>query len=441
MSSAVALDPLEYILFAVLTTASIGLGLYFSFSKKHGDGTTDEMFLGKRSMPMFPLAVSVLATMMSALGLIGFAAHFYAYGIHLVWSVPTMFITLPLVTHVITPVLYRLRVTSVFEYLRLRYGNKLGVIACVFYFFFGQSLGALAVHASSLAVSTVFHVPLLWSSLVIGLAGTVYTALGGLRSVVWTDCMQTVIILSGLATIFIKVGFDSFFKPRRPFSFQDLKPYFFNAIFDVTEDENIWANLIGLSAMCLFRNGIDQAAVQRYLAARTLKDARRTAWYGTSMINGYFLLTCILSLVMAYWYRDCDPELSGEIDTHDQIIPFYVVRNLASVPGFSGLFLSGIVGATTSTTSSIINSLAAICYIDIVSQSFKITETSSKQVTKGIAFAIGILMTLYATIIPYMGSSSRVLMMLQGCVTGPFVGLFLMALMFPCINTKVGYTS
>ncbi|CAN8019399.1 unnamed protein product, partial [Ixodes persulcatus] len=167
----------------------------------------------------------------------------------------------------------------------------------------------------------------------------------------------------------------------------------------------------------------------------------RTAWFGTAMISVYFIVNMALGLVMTYWYRDCDPELSGEISTHDQIIPFYVVHNLASFPGFSGIFLAGIVGATTSTTSSLINSLTAICSIDIASQVCKITDTSSKKVTKGIAFAIGILMTCYAIIIPYMGSTSRVLMILQGCITGPFVGLFLMALLFPCINTKAAAVS
>ncbi|KAM7304195.1 putative sodium-dependent multivitamin transporter isoform X1 [Ixodes scapularis] len=298
---------LEYIVFTVLVISNIALGLYFSFGKKHRGGTTDEMFLGERNIPTFALAVSVLATMMSAVGIIGFTAHFYAYGIHILWFIPTMFLTLPLVTHVITPVLYKLQITSIFEYLRLRFGNKLGVTASVLYFFFGQSLGALAVHASSIAVSTVFHVPLMWSSIAIGFTATVYTAL---------------------------------------------------------------------------------AAVQRYLAARTLKDARRTAWIGTAMISVYFIINMALGLVMTYWYRGCDPELSGEISTHDQIIPFYVVRNLASFPGFSGIFLAGIVGATTSTTSSLINSLTAICYIDIASQVFKITETSSKKVTKGIALDV-----------------------------------------------------
>ncbi|CAN8019400.1 unnamed protein product [Ixodes persulcatus] len=106
---------LEYIIFTVLVISNIALGLYFSFAKKHRDGTTDEMFLGERNIPTFALAVSVLATMMSAIGVIGFTAHFYAYGIHILWFIPTMFLTLPLVTQVITPVLYKLQITSIFE--------------------------------------------------------------------------------------------------------------------------------------------------------------------------------------------------------------------------------------------------------------------------------------------------------------------------------------
>ncbi|CAN7939181.1 unnamed protein product, partial [Ixodes hexagonus] len=78
----------------------------------------------------------------------------------------------------------------------MRYGNKIGMIACGIYILLAQSLGALALFAASVAVAYVFHVQVLWTTLAIGLTGTVCTALGGLRGVVWTDTIQGVIILA-----------------------------------------------------------------------------------------------------------------------------------------------------------------------------------------------------------------------------------------------------
>ncbi|CAN7992886.1 unnamed protein product, partial [Ixodes hexagonus] len=89
-------------------------------------------------------------------------------------------------------------------YLRLRFGNKIGLTACGLYFFISQTVGAVALFAASVAISTLFHVSLLWSTVAIGIAGTVYTALGGLRGVVWTDCMQAVLILMAPVTVVVK---------------------------------------------------------------------------------------------------------------------------------------------------------------------------------------------------------------------------------------------
>ncbi|EEC06268.1 sodium/solute symporter, putative, partial [Ixodes scapularis] len=89
-------------------------------------------------------------------------------------------------------------------YLRLRFGNKIGLTACALYFFISQTVGAVALYAASVAISTLFPVSLLWSTVAIGVAGTIYTALGGLRGVVWTDCVQSVLILMAPITVVVK---------------------------------------------------------------------------------------------------------------------------------------------------------------------------------------------------------------------------------------------
>ncbi|KAH7956421.1 hypothetical protein HPB52_009361 [Rhipicephalus sanguineus] len=107
---------IEYVIFTIIVGGNIILGLCFSFRKRAGhQDDTDEVFLGNRSLAMFPLAVSVLASMMSALGIVGFTAHYYAYGIHMVWGLVPMLLTTPVITAIIVPVFYKLKITSVFE--------------------------------------------------------------------------------------------------------------------------------------------------------------------------------------------------------------------------------------------------------------------------------------------------------------------------------------
>ncbi|CAN7992865.1 unnamed protein product [Ixodes hexagonus] len=127
---------------------------------------------------------------------------------------------------------------------------------------------------------------------------------------------------------------------------------------------------------------MDQSSAQRYLAAKTLEDAKRIVRLGSLMTNLGYVLFCMIGVALTYWFRDCDPQLAGAISRHDQILPYYVSTYLKDFPGFSGIFLAGIVGATTSTISSLINSQATICYVDGVSLVAKLTERQATTLTK-----------------------------------------------------------
>ncbi|CAN7990202.1 unnamed protein product [Ixodes pacificus] len=107
---------IEKCLFGVLMAANLCLGLYLSFvSMARSASTPEEVFLGSRTLKVLPLAVSVLASMISAIGVIGFSAHYYAYGLHYNWGVLASPLLIPVVAGVIIPLLYRLGVTSVFQ--------------------------------------------------------------------------------------------------------------------------------------------------------------------------------------------------------------------------------------------------------------------------------------------------------------------------------------
>ncbi|KAH7937468.1 hypothetical protein HPB49_012638 [Dermacentor silvarum] len=110
---------LEYVLFGVLVGANLCVGLYFSFRKAQlrpgGTSTTAEVFLGSRMLRTLPLAASSVVSLFSSTGLVGYSGHYYAYGWHLAWSYLTPMLFIPLGTHVFVPVLYRLRITSIFE--------------------------------------------------------------------------------------------------------------------------------------------------------------------------------------------------------------------------------------------------------------------------------------------------------------------------------------
>ncbi|KAH7947618.1 hypothetical protein HPB52_014609 [Rhipicephalus sanguineus] len=110
---------MEYIIFGALMACNLSLGLYFSFRKTcTGVGTsatTAEVFLGSRLLKTIPLAASSVASLVSSTALVGFPAHYYAYGWHTSWCYVMPLVFVPLSTQVFVPVLYRLRITSIFE--------------------------------------------------------------------------------------------------------------------------------------------------------------------------------------------------------------------------------------------------------------------------------------------------------------------------------------
>ncbi|XP_075739341.1 sodium/iodide cotransporter-like [Rhipicephalus microplus] len=149
----------EGTLFVTLVATNLALGLYFSLrnaSSRRVDASARKMevFLGSRALWYLPLAASSVASLFSSTGLIGFPAHFYAYGWHVLWLSLTPLLLFPLATHLFVPLLYKLGVTSIFEYLRLRFNASISLTACVIYIILTQSVGAISIFAASLTLVT-----------------------------------------------------------------------------------------------------------------------------------------------------------------------------------------------------------------------------------------------------------------------------------------------
>ncbi|XP_075532308.1 sodium/iodide cotransporter-like isoform X1 [Dermacentor variabilis] len=433
--------------FCVLTAVGYFVGLYFSF---RGSGRQDdardrgtqsavlEAFLGGRSLPAAALAVSVLASVATAVGVVSFVGHYYAYGFHLDWALAGIPLSAAMVSLVVVPLLYDLRVASIFQYLRMRFDNKVGITACIVYFILSQSVGAVGIFSSAIAVSTMFPIRVVYANIVIGLAGTIYTALGGLRGVVWADCAQAFVMFLSPIVIIAKVLYDSsnVTPPLRPMSDANITDFAFRMNLDITTDENFWSGMAGALPFCLVRTGLDQMAVQRFMAARTLRDAKRIALAGPLLVLLFFVLGECTAIAIMYWFRDCDPLIRGIIKSYDEIVPHYMMKRLADLPMLRGLFLAGLVGASTSTISSIVNSHAAIFYVDVVSPYTEISEKKAVIVMRLLALTSGIIMTLCAISVPYLGTAARLYMSFYCSAAGPFAGLFLLALSSPWVNSK-----
>ncbi|KAK8766893.1 hypothetical protein V5799_006331 [Amblyomma americanum] len=283
------------------------------------------------------------------MAVVAFMGHYYGHGFHLNWWMAAMPVSVVITSTALVPLLYKLRVASIFQYLRMRFDNKVGVTACIVYFVFSQTLGAVSIYSAAIGVSTMFPVPLLYSNIAIGLAGTIYTALGGLRGVVWADCVQATVMLASPIVITGKIIYDSgsASPPLRPLNDFNFTNYMLRTNLDLASDENVWSSLVGGLPFSLVRTGFDQMAVQRFIAARTLRQAKWISVGGPAGFALFQILVGLGSVSLIYWYRDCDPLLAGAITTQDEIVPYFIRERLSDVTLLRGLLLAGLLGAST----------------------------------------------------------------------------------------------
>ncbi|KAL1484164.1 hypothetical protein MTO96_032742, partial [Rhipicephalus appendiculatus] len=299
------------------------------------------------------------------------------------------------------------------------------------------SLSALSIFAASLSLVTAFGLPLVWCNIAVGLSATLYTGLGGFRGVVWTDCVQLLFIILGPATIITKVLIDwrSAATSVQPIEDFDARPYIWNTQLDLSNDESVWALVSSLPSV-FYRVSMDQVVVQRSLASRTLDSARRTVLTGTVLLFVAYAIELSMALSLVLWFRGCDPQLSGAIHNNDQILPYYIKTHLQEFPGFTGLFLSAVVSAGLSTISSAINSITALLHVDVLPYFCKSATYDTPMRTQGLAFCLGVIMTLYSCICTYMGSVTRAMILVYSAAAGPCMGLLILAIGFPFVHSK-----
>ena len=179
--------------FMVIAAYLLGLSLVgFYFSKRQ----TSEVayFLGNRRLPWPIVGVSVMASLISTLTYLSLPGEMIAHGTGYFYSVIALILVIPLVTRVIIPALRQLPVTTVYEYFGRRYGPVTRSVSAVVYIFSRLLWVSLIIYTASFAVHEMTAWDIRVIVLVIGIVTTVYTTVGGMTAVVWTDCVQGVLL-------------------------------------------------------------------------------------------------------------------------------------------------------------------------------------------------------------------------------------------------------
>ncbi|CAL1536058.1 unnamed protein product [Lymnaea stagnalis] len=351
-----------------------------------------------------------------------------------------MFFGVVLAAVLFVPLLYPLKLTSSFEYLERRFnsrgarllGTMLMILTQVVYI-------AIATFAPATALEAVTGFPVWGTILSIGAVGTLYTTIGGMKAVIWTDVFQSGVMLAGILAIVIqgviKVGGLS-----RVWEINEQwgRIKFFNFSPDPTVRHTFWNIIISSAALWMGHYGINQASVQRYSSLPTLKNAKISVLLNSIGVFFLLALTCLSGIVLFAYYADknCDPLGQKLVQNSNQLIPYFVMETLA-YPGVPGLFISSLFSGALSSVSSSLNALGAITWEDILKPRYdkKLTEYQKTLVTKLAVCSYGILaMGLSFSIEHLDGTVMQMSASLTGSVFGPLAGMFILGAIFPWAN-------
>uniref|UniRef100_A0A672ZHD7 Solute carrier family 5 member 8, like n=1 Tax=Sphaeramia orbicularis TaxID=375764 RepID=A0A672ZHD7_9TELE len=406
----------DYVVFAGIILGAAGIGL-FQAIRGRKETSSAEFLLGGRQMTAVPVAMSLTASFMSGITVIGTPAEAYRFGAAF-WIFGFAYAIMSIITaEIFVPLFYRLGITSAYEYLEMRFSRPIRIIGTTMYIV--QTVTTTCTGSTLLK----FNAKL-----------AVVCFQGGLKAVIWTDVLQMVIMLAGFVAVIargavLQGGLGKIWEDAR--NGGRLEAFDFDP--DPLKRHTFWTITIGGSIMWVSIYSINQSQVQRYISCKTLTHAKMSLYVNMVGLWVTVSLAVFSGLTMYSIYKNCDPFTNGDVTTSDQLLPYLVMDILAAFPGIPGLFVAAAYSGTLSTVSSSINALVAVTMEDFIVPLWK--NLSPKQVTwLNMGLSKGYLFFFHSV----TAFSFQAALSIFGMISGPLLGLYLLGMLFRTTNSTGG---
>ncbi|XP_068446160.1 sodium/iodide cotransporter [Clinocottus analis] len=436
----------DYAVFSAMLLVSMAIGLFQALKKRPGDAqeaTADDFFTGGRSMPAVPVGLSLCASFMSAVQVLGVPSEASRYGFKFLYMCLGQSISSLITAYLFLPVFYRLGITSTNQYLKMRFGRGMQLLGSVQFLVATLLYTGIVIYAPALILNQATGLNMWVSLFSTGIICTLYTTLGGMKAVIWTDVFQIIVMLAGFMAIFIHgtvlVGGPAVVleiaKNGSRINFNDFSV-------DPRQRYSFWSLTVGGSLVWLSMYGVNQAQVQRYVSCRTERDAQLAMFVNQVGLCLIVSSAATCGMVMFAYYINCDPLKCGRISAPDLYMPYFVLDIFRNHPGFPGLFLSCAYSGTLSTASTSINAMAAVTMEDLLRPRLRLmTQKKLILLSKGLSFLYGVSCITVAVLASLMdwgvlqGSFT-----IMGVVSGPILGVFILGMFVPATNRLGAFT-
>ena len=383
---------IDGVIIAAYALGMIALGWYYRKRQKN----LDEYFVGNRTMNPGLIGVSMFVTLFSTISFLATPGEVYGKGPVILTSSLSIPFYYLIVGYLIVPAYMRFRVISAYELLEQKRGLSVRMLGAVLFIMLRLTWMSLLIHLSAQAMLLMLGLEqdqLPYVALVIGAVAITYASFGGLRAVVITDFVQFCLLCGGallvVITVTIRLGGFGWF-PTEWSPTWETQPLF-------SLDPNVrvtafWSIVSG-TLWWVCTAGGDQTAVQRFMATRDVRAARRSFLLNSA---AGLLVSLILALVAfsLMGFFEARPELLPPGIGADRVFPHYIVHHLPI--GISGLVVSGLFAAAMSSVDSGVNSLSAVVVTDFVGRFRRraLSEIGRVRLSQALALAIGLIVVL-----------------------------------------------
>lgn len=423
------------------------LAIVFGLAIKSACGQQDneDYFVGGRKMNWWVVGISMFATSFSSVSFLGLPQRgaYQDFSFYLtILFIP--FIITPILWWIFIPLFVRLQVSSGYEYLGKRFGLPAQRIGAGLYCAYAIGWMGTMLCAVALTLQVVMDLsPLQYALTLVGIGvfATVYTALGGLKAVIWTDVLQAFILGGAIILIFILTvdriegGWTAFLDIAR----QNGKFKMFHLNPKLLAPENFTAknSVFTAAAFGLFMYlpgyAVSQNMIQRYVCAGSLAGGR-----GVVLLSGAinailgFLFLCVGTALFAFYHQSGGtglPVAGVDIAREDQILPFFVATQLPGW-GLVGLILAGLFAAAMSTIDSGINGVTSVIVYDWLKG-----KQLSLRLSRLLSTILGVTVIVAALLVPVLGDTViGIITAIAGICLGMLLAIYLLGLFVPRAN-------
>jgi len=422
-----AIDTIILILYGLVL---VGMGVYFFRKTK----TSEEFMVAGRSIPAWAAGIAVMSAYTSSISYIAVPGKAFDSNWHPLIFALTALPVAWFVTKYVIPHYRKNNIISVYKYLENKIGEWSRVYASFLFVLFMVGRTAVILYLSSLLLVSFIDVDIRMLIIIIGVVTIIYTLMGGMEAVIWTDVMQSVIMIGGVLFVGYILSTVIFSKPD--FLIQnaiDANKFSLGDTSFSISSRTIWVMIIYGVTENIRNLMADQNYTQKYASTASEKKAKRSVWIAMLM---YLPLTAIFLYIgsaLFAFYSGSAHTLDPSIVKGDQVFPYFIATELPV--GMKGLIIAAILAASMSTVDSALNCSATVLYEDYYKKYFKTSpsEKNSINFLRLMTVVWGVLGIVFALMFINAKSALDVWWQISGIFGGGILGLFLLAI----FNVKI----